>query len=169
MTLSPPSRGPPVSDKIADYLAQFAQARQQMAEQLNKVLVGQQDVIEQILAAVFTRLHDQRRLALRLQLIGGLGTAASACLLFSPSTATEPAFLPLLAAAEVHALRARLLTLEPRPRLVFLSSSARGPALEGDTVLTKPIDVERLFQIACESACGDVCPGPQGHRCWRAT
>ncbi|MFO0851088.1 MAG: MoxR family ATPase [Gemmataceae bacterium] len=46
-----------MSDKIADYLAQFAQARQQMAEQLNKVLVGQQDVIEQILAAVFTRGH----------------------------------------------------------------------------------------------------------------
>jgi MoxR-like ATPase len=48
---------PPVSDKIADYLAQFAQARQQMAEQLGKVLVGQQDVIEQLLAAIFTRGH----------------------------------------------------------------------------------------------------------------
>ncbi|MFS2044227.1 MFS transporter, partial [Stenotrophomonas geniculata] len=40
-----------------------------------------------------------QRLARRLQLIGGLGTAASACLLFSPGNATEPAFLPLLVAS----------------------------------------------------------------------
>jgi MoxR-like ATPase len=46
-----------MSDKIADYLTQFAQARQQMADQLGRVLVGQQAVIEQILAAVFTRGH----------------------------------------------------------------------------------------------------------------
>ncbi|UUS13230.1 MFS transporter [Stenotrophomonas sp. CD2] len=62
-------------------------------------LLAYSSVLDLLLAAVFTRLHDQRRLALRLQLVGGLGTAASACLLFSPSTATEPAFLPLLAAS----------------------------------------------------------------------
>ncbi len=45
------------ADKIADYLAQFTQARTQMTDQLRRVLVGQHDVIEQILAAVFTRGH----------------------------------------------------------------------------------------------------------------
>ena len=45
------------TDKIADYLGQFSQARNQMTEQLGRVLVGQKDVIEQILAAVFTRGH----------------------------------------------------------------------------------------------------------------
>ena len=45
------------TDKIADYLGQFSQARGQMTEQLGRVLVGQKDVIEQILAAVFTRGH----------------------------------------------------------------------------------------------------------------
>src|SRR5262245_36288203 len=51
-------RTPAVSaDRIADYLTQFAQARTQMMEQLRRVIVGQSDVIEQILAAVFTRGH----------------------------------------------------------------------------------------------------------------
>ncbi len=45
------------SDKISDYLQQFAQHRNQMVEQLKRVVVGQADVIEQILAAVFTRGH----------------------------------------------------------------------------------------------------------------
>jgi MoxR-like ATPase len=45
------------SDKITEYLQQFAQSRQEMMEQLRKVIVGQSDVIEQILAAVFTRGH----------------------------------------------------------------------------------------------------------------
>ena len=45
------------ADRIADYLTQFAQARNQMTEQLRRVLVGQTEVIEQILAAVFTRGH----------------------------------------------------------------------------------------------------------------
>jgi MoxR-like ATPase len=45
------------ADRIADYLTQFAQARTQMMEQLRRVLVGQSEVIEQILAAVFTRGH----------------------------------------------------------------------------------------------------------------
>jgi MoxR-like ATPase len=44
-------------DKIGEYLNQFAVARKQMMEQLRRVLVGQNDVIEQILAAVFTRGH----------------------------------------------------------------------------------------------------------------
>src|SRR5205085_7492171 len=36
---------------------QFAQTRGQMVEQLRRVIVGQSEVIEQILAAVFTRGH----------------------------------------------------------------------------------------------------------------
>ena len=48
----------PVSaDRISDYLAQFSQARAQIVEQLRRTIVGQADVIEQILAAVFTRGH----------------------------------------------------------------------------------------------------------------
>src|SRR6476469_7690038 len=43
------------SDKIGEYLAQFSQARNQIIEQLRRTVVGQSDVIEQILAAVFTR------------------------------------------------------------------------------------------------------------------
>ena len=38
------------ADKIDTYLTQFAQARTQMMEQLRRVLVGQTEVIEQILA-----------------------------------------------------------------------------------------------------------------------
>jgi MoxR-like ATPase len=45
------------TDRISDYLAQFAQHRTQMVEQLRRVVVGQADVVEQILAAVFTRGH----------------------------------------------------------------------------------------------------------------
>jgi MoxR-like ATPase len=45
------------NDRISEYLAQFSQARAQMIEQLNRVVVGQAEVIEQILAAVFTRGH----------------------------------------------------------------------------------------------------------------
>src|SRR5215831_12557792 len=48
----------PVStDRISEYLAQFSQARTQMIEQLRRVVVGQAEVIEQILAAVFSRGH----------------------------------------------------------------------------------------------------------------
>jgi MoxR-like ATPase len=46
-----------VSDKISEYLAQFSQARNSIIEQLRRTVVGQSDVIEQILAAVFTRGH----------------------------------------------------------------------------------------------------------------
>ncbi len=44
-------------DKISEYLAQFSQVRNQMVEQLRRAIVGQTEVIEQILAAIFTRGH----------------------------------------------------------------------------------------------------------------
>ena len=46
-----------MSDRISDYLAQFSQARNQIVEQLRRAIVGQTDVIEQIMAAIFTRGH----------------------------------------------------------------------------------------------------------------
>jgi MoxR-like ATPase len=45
------------SDQIGQYLAQFAQARTAMLEQIRRAIVGQQDVMDQILAAIFTRGH----------------------------------------------------------------------------------------------------------------
>jgi MoxR-like ATPase len=45
------------ADRISEYLAQFSQTRGQMTEQLRRVVIGQTDVIEQILAAIFTRGH----------------------------------------------------------------------------------------------------------------
>jgi MoxR-like ATPase len=45
------------TDRIGEYLAQFSQTRTQMIEQLRRAVVGQAEVIEQILAAVFTRGH----------------------------------------------------------------------------------------------------------------
>src|SRR5437868_14752965 len=45
------------TDRISEYLAQFSQARTQIVEQLRRVIVGQTDVIEQILACIFTRGH----------------------------------------------------------------------------------------------------------------
>jgi MoxR-like ATPase len=45
------------NDKISDYLNQFSQTRAQMMEQLRRVIIGQAEVIEQILAAIFTRGH----------------------------------------------------------------------------------------------------------------
>jgi MoxR-like ATPase len=45
------------TDRISEYLAQFNQLRTQMAEQLQRAIVGQADVIEQILAAIFSRGH----------------------------------------------------------------------------------------------------------------
>jgi MoxR-like ATPase len=48
----------PVStDKISEYLVQFGQTRAIMLEQIRRVIIGQSDVIEQILAAIFTRGH----------------------------------------------------------------------------------------------------------------
>jgi MoxR-like ATPase len=52
------ARKPTVSnDRISEYLTQFSQTRAQMLEQLRRVVVGQAEVIEQILAAIFTRGH----------------------------------------------------------------------------------------------------------------
>jgi MoxR-like ATPase len=45
------------NDRISEYLTQFAQTRTQMIEQLRRVVVGQTEVIEQIMAAIFTRGH----------------------------------------------------------------------------------------------------------------
>ena len=45
------------TDRISEYLAQFSQTRTLMLDQLKRVIVGQSDVIEQIMAAVFTRGH----------------------------------------------------------------------------------------------------------------
>ena len=42
---------------INEALAQFAAVRAQMVEQLSRVVIGQAEVIEQILAAIFTRGH----------------------------------------------------------------------------------------------------------------
>src|ERR1044071_8592967 len=57
--LAVPCRGnPPVStDRLHDYLTQFGQTRSLMLDQLRRVIVGQAEVIEQILAAIFTRGH----------------------------------------------------------------------------------------------------------------
>jgi MoxR-like ATPase len=45
------------TDKISEYLVQFGQTRAIMLEQIRRVIIGQSDVIEQILAAIFTRGH----------------------------------------------------------------------------------------------------------------
>src|SRR6202142_2585641 len=45
------------TDRISEYLTQFSQTRALMLEQIRRVIVGQGDVIEQILAAIFTRGH----------------------------------------------------------------------------------------------------------------
>ena len=44
-------------DRISEYLAQFSQARNVMIDQLRRVVIGQAEVIEQILGAIFTRGH----------------------------------------------------------------------------------------------------------------
>jgi MoxR-like ATPase len=45
------------TDRFSDYLNQFATDRTQMLDQLHRVVVGQGEVIEQVLAAIFTRGH----------------------------------------------------------------------------------------------------------------
>src|SRR5215831_11042499 len=52
-----PRTGTVSTDRISEYLAQFAQTRNLMLDQLRRIIVGQSEVIEQILAAVFTRGH----------------------------------------------------------------------------------------------------------------
>ncbi len=44
-------------DRLSEYLAQFSQTLTLMREQLRRVIVGQLDVIDQILAAIFTKGH----------------------------------------------------------------------------------------------------------------
>jgi MoxR-like ATPase len=45
------------TDRISEYLAQFSQTRTLMLDQIRRAIVGQSEVIEQILAAIFTRGH----------------------------------------------------------------------------------------------------------------
>src|SRR6202795_1769611 len=45
------------TERISEYLAHFSQTRTLMVEQLRRVIVGQAEVVEQILAAIFTRGH----------------------------------------------------------------------------------------------------------------
>jgi MoxR-like ATPase len=45
------------TDRFTEYLNQFAADRAQMLDQLRRVVVGQSEVIEQVLAAIFTRGH----------------------------------------------------------------------------------------------------------------
>lgn len=44
-------------DRFTDYLNQFSTDRVALLDQLRRVIVGQSDVIEQVLAAIFTRGH----------------------------------------------------------------------------------------------------------------
>ena len=48
---------PPKSRNLGDVLREFAQHQQTMRSELSKVIVGQNEVIEQLLAAIFTRGH----------------------------------------------------------------------------------------------------------------
>jgi MoxR-like ATPase len=45
------------TERISEYLVHFSQTRTLMLEQIRRVIVGQTDVIEQIMAAIFTRGH----------------------------------------------------------------------------------------------------------------
>jgi MoxR-like ATPase len=48
---------PPKPKSLGDILQEFAQHRQLMQQELQKVIVGQHEVIEQLFAAIFTRGH----------------------------------------------------------------------------------------------------------------
>src|SRR5215510_292455 len=48
---------PPKPKSLGDILQEFAQHRQTMQQELQKVIVGQQEVIEQLFAAIFTSGH----------------------------------------------------------------------------------------------------------------
>ncbi|HMO65400.1 MAG TPA: AAA family ATPase, partial [Verrucomicrobiota bacterium] len=56
MTERPPD-APPATDADLQALARLAAARDALQRELAKVIVGQQDVIEQILISIFTRSH----------------------------------------------------------------------------------------------------------------
>jgi MoxR-like ATPase len=45
------------TDRISEYLNQFSQTRTLMLDQLRRIIIGQAEVIDQILAAIFTRGH----------------------------------------------------------------------------------------------------------------
>jgi MoxR-like ATPase len=51
------STAPTKPKSLGDILQEFAQHRQLMQQELQKVIVGQHDVIEQLFAAIFTRGH----------------------------------------------------------------------------------------------------------------
>jgi len=51
------STNPPKSRNLGDVLREFSGHQQTMRQELAKVIVGQTDVIEQLLAAIFTRGH----------------------------------------------------------------------------------------------------------------
>src|SRR5215218_5852026 len=53
-TASPP---PPKPKSLGDILQEFAQHRLLMQQELQKIIVGQHEVIEQLYAAIFTRGH----------------------------------------------------------------------------------------------------------------
>src|SRR6478735_4495210 len=53
-TATPP---PPKPKSLGDILQEFASHRQLMQQELQKVIVGQHEVIEQLFAAIFTRGH----------------------------------------------------------------------------------------------------------------
>ena len=44
-------------DRISQLLDEFRHSRDMMVTELSKVVIGQREVIEQILAAIFTRGH----------------------------------------------------------------------------------------------------------------
>jgi MoxR-like ATPase len=48
---------PPTADRIAELLAQFSQSKAIILDQLRRSIVGQSEVIEQVLAAIFTKGH----------------------------------------------------------------------------------------------------------------
>lgn len=53
----PPAPNQPAARNIGDVLREFADHQQTMRSELAKVIVGQTDTIEQLLAAIFTRGH----------------------------------------------------------------------------------------------------------------
>src|SRR5436190_24275639 len=55
--MSTASSPPPKPKSLGDILQEFAQHRQLMQQELQKVIVGQTEVIEQLFAAIFTRGH----------------------------------------------------------------------------------------------------------------
>ncbi len=57
MAVNTPDPNPPKKRSLGDVLQEFSQHRLIMQQELQKVIVGQNDVIEQLFAAIFTRGH----------------------------------------------------------------------------------------------------------------